>query len=200
VSSGEEAKRSPAISRQLQSKVVAGTALLIAAVLFAPVTSADHPLAATGIALQTAAGLLATVQLWANNASDALIRWMAHQVETNRWHIAGFLNGHDRSLLLATAWYLAALGGLRLFSAWDPPGALGWSIAIPLLLVSVLSALALVLTALMYAGGLAVGDGEPLPDGRALTTLEARLNGNDWIWPLVGLVVVVGGLLQIAAA
>lgn len=179
--------------------MVAGTVLLIAAVLFAPITHADHPVTATGIALQTLAGMLAAVQLWANNASDSLVRWTARQVEANRWRIAGLFDGRLRSLLIAAAWYLLGFGALRLLASWNPPAILGWLVAIPIALVAVAGALVLVLAFVMFGAALLVSD-ESLPDGRALTALEAHLNGNDWIWPLVGLAVLIGGFLQVAAA
>jgi hypothetical protein len=71
-------------SGQIQAYVVAGIAILIAAILFSIVWGADHPVPAAGIALQTMAGLLAAIQLWANSASDAAVRWTAQQIERDR--------------------------------------------------------------------------------------------------------------------
>jgi hypothetical protein len=51
-------------SRQLQSRVLAGIAILVAAVLISLVRTADHPVVAAGIVLQTMAGLFAAMQLW----------------------------------------------------------------------------------------------------------------------------------------
>ncbi len=101
--------------------------MLAAALLTVQVPSAKNPVAAAGITLQTLAGLLAAIQLWANSASDALVAMF------------------------------------------------------------------------MYVGSLFIGR-ELAPDGEALTALQSRLNANDWIWPIVGLVFVLGGMLQVAVA
>ena len=95
-------------SRQLQSTLLTGIAILIAAIFISLVRTADHPATAAGIVLQTLAGLFAAVQLWANNVSNTLLRWAANQIDSNRWHIAGLFDGRLRSLLIATAW--ACLG------------------------------------------------------------------------------------------
>lgn len=186
-------------SRQLESTVLAGIAILITAVFISLVRTADHPLAAAGIGLQTLAGLFAAMQLWANNASNTLLRWAANQIDSNRWHIAGLLDGRLRSLLIATAWLASTYIADRLFRIWNPDEIVGWPIAIFLAVNFVVGALIFFLALLMCAGAHLL-DGEPLPDGEASTALEARLAANDWVWPFVALAFLAGGMLQILAA
>jgi hypothetical protein len=186
-------------SRQLQSTVFTGIAILVAAVLVSLVRTADHPIIAAGIVLQTLAGLFAAVQLWANNASNAMLRWAAKQIDSNRWHIAGLLNGRVRSLLIAAVWFFSAYIASFLFRIWSPDAIVGWPVAIILVANFVVSALIFLLVLLMYLGAQLL-EGEPLPDGEASTGLEARLAANDWIWPFVALAFLAGGILQVAAA
>ncbi|HEY6549713.1 MAG TPA: hypothetical protein VIY71_00780 [Solirubrobacterales bacterium] len=186
-------------SRRLQSIVVAGVAFLIAAVPASQVFNADHPVAAAGIALQTVAGLLAAIQLWANSASDALVRWSARQIAVNRWHVAGLFDGRPRSLLLASGWFVLGLIAVRIPLAWTPNEVVAWLIVIPAVLLFLSGALVCILAMFMMVGALLVGK-DPPPDGKALTALQGRLDANDWIWPLVGLAFVLGGMLQIAVA
>jgi hypothetical protein len=186
-------------SRQLQSTVLTGIALLITVVFVSLAQTADHPVAAAGIGLQTLAGLFAAVQLWANNASDALLRCVADQIDSNRWHVTGLLDGRLRSLLIATAWAVGGFFSLGLPGALDPPAYIGWPLAIAVATVAVTGAIAFFLALFMCAGAYFL-DGEPLPEGEASTALQARLAGNDWIWPIVALAFLVGGMLQIAAA
>ena len=186
-------------SRQLQSTVLVAIAILVAAVLFSLVRTADHPVAAAGIVLQTLAGLFAAMQLWANNASNTVLRWMAEQIDSNRWHIAGLLDGRFRSLLIATAWFISAYIANLLLGIWSPSEIVGWPVAIILVANFVVGALIFFLALLMYLGAQLL-DGEPLPDGEASTALEARLAANDWIWPFVALAFLAGGILQVAAA
>lgn len=189
----------PVKFRQLQSTVLVGIAILIAAVFISLVRTADHPLLAAGIVLQTLAGLFAAMQLWANNASNALLRWAAEQINSNRWHIAGLFDGRLRSLLIATTWLALAYFANRLLQIWNPDAIVGWPVAIFLAANFVLGGLAFFLALLMCAGAHLL-DGEPLPDGEASTALEARLAANDWIWPFIALAFLTGGILQVAAA
>lgn len=184
---------------RLQAIVVAGVALLVATLLAVQVPGAEHPVAAAGIGLQTLAGLLAAIQLWANSASDAAVRWMAEQVADNRWRIAGLFDGRLRSFVIAAGWYLLGLAVVRLPLVWVPVEAVGWLIAIPALLILLTGAITFMLATFMFAGSLFI-DGTPHPDGEVLTVLRGRLDANDWIWPLVGLVFVLGGVLQVASA
>ena len=184
---------------RLQAIVVAGVALLVATLLAVQVPSAEHPVAAAGIVLQTLAGLLAAIQLWANSASDSAVRWMAEQVAGNRWRIAGLLDGRLRSFVIAAGWYLLGIAVVRLPLGWVPVEAVGWLIAIPALLIFFTGAITFMLATFMFVGSLFI-DGTPHPDGEVLTVLRGRLDANDWIWPLVGLVFVLGGALQVAAA
>ena len=80
-----------------------------------------------------------------------------------------------------------------------PVEGLAWLIAIPALVTFVTGVVACVLAMFMYVGSLFIGR-ELAPDGEALIPLQSRLNANDWIWPIVGLVFVLGGMLQVAAA
>ena len=186
-------------SRRLESTVLIGIALLIAVVFVSLAQTADHPVAAAGIGLQTLAGLFAAVQLWANNASNALLRWAANQIDSNRWHVAGLLDGRLRSLLIATVWAVGGFFSLGLPGALDPPAYIGWPLAIAVAALALTGAIAFFLALFMCAGAYFL-DGEPLPDGEASTGLQARLAANDWVWPLVALAFLVGGILQIAAA
>lgn len=186
-------------SRQLQSTVLLLVAILIAAVFASLARTADHPLLAAGIVLQTLAGLLAAVQLWANNASNTLLRWAADQIASNRWHLAGLLDGRLRSLSIATVWGVGGFFSLRLPGALEPPAAIGWPLAIAVVVFFVAGAIVFFFALLMYLGAHLL-DGEPFPDGEASTALEARLAANDWIWPFIALAFLAGGILQIAAA
>jgi hypothetical protein len=186
-------------SHQLQSTVLIGIAFLIAVVFVSLAQTADHPAIAAGIGLQTLAGLFAAVQLWANNASNTLLRWAANQIASNRWHVAGLLDGRLRSLLIAAVWGVGGFLSLRLPGALDPPAAIGWPIAIAVVALAITGAVAFCLALFMCIGAYFL-DGEPLPDGEAMTALQNRLAANDWIWPLVALSFLTGGILQIAAA
>jgi hypothetical protein len=167
---------------------------LIAALLTSRVLSAEKPAAAAGIALQTLAGLLAAIQLWANSASDKLVGWAARQIAANRWHFARLFDGSPRSLFLAAGWYVLGVIAVRL-----PVAGLGWLIAIPASLILISGALVYVLVMFMVVGSLFVGK-EPPPDGKALTALRDRIDANDWVWPLIGAAFLIGGALQIAVA
>lgn len=186
-------------SRHLQSTVVVGVTFLIAAVPVSQVFNAENPVAAAGIALQTAAGLLAAIQLWANSASDALVRWSARQIAINRWHFAGLFDGRLRSLVLAAGWFLLGMIAVRIPLTWTPNEAVAWMIVIPAVLLFLTGAVVYILAMFMLVGALLVGKNPP-PDGKALTALQDRLDTNDWIWPPVGLAFVLGGMLQIAVA
>ena len=186
-------------SRRLESTVLTGIALLIAVVFVSLAQTADHPAAAAGIGLQTLAGLFAAVQLWANNASNTLLRWAADQIDSNRWHVAGLLDGRLRSLLIATAWAVGGFFCLGLPGALDPPAYIGWPLTIAIAALAIVGAIVFFLALFMCAGAYFL-NGEPLPDGEASTGLQARLAANDWVWPLVALAFLAGGILQVAAA
>jgi heme/copper-type cytochrome/quinol oxidase subunit 2 len=190
----------PVKSRQLESTVLIGIVIVITFVLILLVRAADHRTAAAGIGLQTLAGLFAAVQLWANNASDAFVRWAARQIKTNRWHVAGLLDSRLRSLFIATGWAVGGFFSLRLPRVLGPPAAIGWPLAIAAVAFAVTGAIVLCLALFMFASAVLVADEEPLPDGEALTGLQARLAGNDWVWPFVALAFLVGGILQVVAA
>lgn len=178
---------------------MAGVALLVATFLAVKVPNAEHPVAAAGIALQTLAGLLAAVQLWANSVSDTAVRWIAEQIAGDRWRIAGLFDGRLRSFAIAAGWYLLGLAVVRLPLGWVPVEAVGWLITIAALLILSTGAITFMLATFMFAGSL-VTDETQHPGAEALTVLRGRLDANDWIWPLVGLVFVLGGALQVAAA
>lgn len=185
-------------TRRLQSTVLIGIALLIAVAFVSLAQTADHPAAATGIGLQTLAGLFAAVQLWANSASDVLVNWVARQIDSNRWHLARLLDGRLRSLAIATGWAVGGFFCLGLPGALDPPPAIFWLLAVAVVALALTGAIAFCLALFMCAGAYFL-DGVPLPDGEASTALQARLANNNWVWPLVAFAFLVGGILQIAA-
>jgi hypothetical protein len=177
---------------------VAGAAILIAAILFSIVWGADRPVPAAGIALQTMAGLLAAIQLWANNASDTVVRWAAQQIERDRWRIAGLFDGSLGSLLCSAGWCVLGYLAIR-----TPSLATNVIVEGVLTIISLLifmgGIVALLGSLLMYGSALLV-EQQSLPDGQATTALQARFAENNWIWPLVGLAFLLGGILQMAAA
>jgi hypothetical protein len=179
--------------------IATAVALLFLSVLYVWIRSAEHPVAATGIALQTLAGFFASVQLWANSPSDSLLMWCARQIEKRRWGVAGLLDGRFKSLLVAAVWYVLASRALDLSSHWDLPPVAAWPIAIALLFLLLLGGIVLLLALTMF-GAVRLHSGGSAPRGRALIALRAQLRASDWPWPLVGLVFLVGGVLQIAAA
>jgi hypothetical protein len=179
--------------------IATGVALLFLTVLYLWIRSAEHPVAATGIAMQTLAGFFASVQLWANTPSDSLLRWCARQVEQNRWGVAGLLDGRFRSFLLAALWYLVADRTLRLVSNSDLPAVVGWPLVIGSLLFFMLGAVVLLLALVMF-GAVRVAGGAGAPRGKALIALRAQLRSSEWAWPIVGLAFLAGGVLQIAVS
>lgn len=185
-------------SGQLQAGIAVGAAILLVAALVSIASNAEHPVSAAGIALQTLAGLLAAIQLWANNASDAMVRWAARQIESNRWGVAGLFDGRPRSFVLSTVWFALGYGALKAFR-WAPDGVAGWLLLLPTLLIFLTGVLVQVGAMLMYVST-QVFEHQSLPDGEAMTTLQARITENSWIWPLVGFAFLLGGILQIAAA
>ena len=88
---------------------------------------------------------------------------------------------------------------MRLPGALEPPAAVGWPLAIAVVAFFVAGAIVFFLALLMCLGAQLL-DGEPLPEGEALTGLEARLAANDWVWPFIALAFLAGGILQVAAA
>jgi hypothetical protein len=171
--------------------------VLVYALTF-PILSAEHPGVAVGILLQTLAGLLASGRLWANSASDALIRWGAHQIKANRLGIAGLFDGSLPSLALATTWCATGffLGGSI---AWPPTDAFHWLVAIAATAILWSGVAVYMLAMAMFVGRVFVG-AKPPPDGASLRTLEARLASNDWPWSLAGFAFLAGALLEISAA
>jgi hypothetical protein len=101
--------------------------------------------------------------------------------------------------LIATVWAVCGFFSLGLPGALDPPAYIGWPLAIATAALAITGSIVFFLALFMCAGAYFL-DGEPLPDGEASTGLQARLAGNDWVWPLVALAFLVGGILQIAAA
>jgi hypothetical protein len=185
-------------SEQLQASIGIGTAILVVAMLASFASGADHPVSAAGIALQTFAGLLAAIQLWANNASDSMVRWAARQIERNRWRVARLFDGSLRSLLLSTAWCGLGYAAVKAFK-WAPNGVVAWPLVIPTLVIFVAGVLVFVGALVVYVSA-QVLEQQSLPDGEAMTTLQSRIAENDWVWPLVGLAFLLGGILQIAVA
>jgi hypothetical protein len=179
--------------------IAAAVAAVFVSVLFLLVRSAEHPVAAAGIALQTLAGFFATVQLWANSPSDSLLEWCARQVEKKRWRVAGLLDGRLRSLVVAAVWYQLASIALDFSGRWDMPAAVEWPIVICLLLLLLTGGVVLLFSLAMYGAVQLTGSGGA-PRGKALIALRAQLRNSEWPWPLVGVGFLAGGLLQIAAA
>lgn len=171
--------------------------MLVYALSFS-ILSAVHPIVAIGILLQALAGLLASGRLWANGASDGLIRWGAHQVKTNRLGIAGLLDGSPVSLALATAWCAAGFffGNSVM---WPPTDPFQWLVAIAATATLWSGAVVYMLAMAMVAGRVLVGP-KSLPDGVALRSLEAKLASNDLAWSLAGVAFLAGTLLEISAA
>jgi hypothetical protein len=162
------------------------------------ILSAEHPTVAIGILLQALAGLLASGRLWANSASDGLIRWGAHQIKANRLGIAGLLDGSPLSLALATAW--CATGFFFGNSVtWPPTDAFQWLVAIVATAILWSGAAVYMLAMAMFVGRVLVGVKSP-PDGAALRSLEAKLASNDLAWSLAGAAFLAGTLLEISAA
>lgn len=195
----ERRRREPPRPERLQAIVVFGVGFSIAVIPASQVVNADHPAAAAGIALQTVVGLMAAIQLWANSASDALVRWTARQIAINRWHVFGLFDGRIRSLLIATGWLLLGLIAVRIPLGWTPNDLVAWLLVIPILLLFTSSMLIYVVAVFMMIGAMLTGRESP-PDGEAVTALHHRLTANDWVWPLLGVAFFVGGILQIAAA
>jgi hypothetical protein len=179
--------------------IATAAALLFLTVIYLWIRSAANPLAATGIAMQTLAGFFASVQLWANSPSDSLLKWCARQVERNRWGVAGLLDGRLRSFLLAALWYLVADRALGLASDSDLPAVVSWPLIIGLLLLFMLGAVVLLLALLMF-GAVRLAGNAGAPRGRGLIALRAQLRSSEWPWPIVGVVFLMGGVLQIAAS
>ncbi len=179
--------------------IATAAAVLFLTIVYLWIRSAEHPAAATGIAMQTLAGFFASVQLWANSPSDSLLRWCARQIERNRWGVAGLLDGRLRSFLLASVWYLAADQALKLASDSDLPAVVGWPLVIGLLVVFMIGAVVLLLALVMF-GAVRLAGNADAPRGRALIALRARLRSSEWPWPIVGVVFLLGGMLQIAAS
>ena len=187
--------RAPA-SRRLQSGIVVGFVLLIAVPFFWIPDSSD-PAASLGLALQTLGGLVASVQLWANSTFDGLVSWIARQIGRGRSRILGLLDGRALSMFIATFSFVAVRYLAEVVWAITPSGLLGFVIAIPFLLVFACAALLLLLSMLMFMAVM-ISPLEPLPEGEAMTGLQARLTESRWFGPLLISVLVIGGLLQLS--
>lgn len=146
--------------------------------------------------MQTLAGLVVAVRLWANVPADAAVAWVARQIGRGRWRITGLLDGRLLSMCLAAGFYLAANLTAKTLWLLAPTGAVGWAIAVPALALFAFSAIVFVLSMFMLLGAV-LAPQNPLPDGEAATGAQARLAASGWVWPALGLVVVIGGLLQV---
>jgi len=185
--------------RRLQAIVAIGLALGIGGLLLAMVFSAGQPAGAFGIALQTVAGLLAATQLWANRATDAVIRWTARQIEINRFGLAGLLDGSLRSFAIATAYCcLGAFAGGA--APWPATTTLDWLVVVLAVVLLWSGAIMFTLATVMFvATTFLVGTSSPR-DGAVLRGLRDWLVARDWVWTLIGLSILVGALLQLSAA
>jgi hypothetical protein len=185
----------PPTHPQLQSAVVVGAALLIVAPFLIPIPDAENPLAAIGMALQTLAGVFGSARLWANGTADLIVNWVARQIGRPRRSIVGLLDGRPLSLFLATGCYvMASLLGSLLWNV-APDGVGGLIVAVPGLLALAATATALILSMFMFTAAL-LSPSTPLPDGAAVTGAYARLAASSWVWPSLGVMLLVGGLLQ----
>lgn len=187
--------RAPA-PRRLQSGIVVGIALLISAPFLIWIPDSSDPAASVGLALQTLGGLVATVHLWANGTIDGLVSWIARQIGRGRSRVLGLLDGRVLSMFIAAFSFVAVRYLAGAVWAITPPGPLGFVVAIPVLLVFACTALLLLLSMLMFVA-VVISPLEPLPEGEAMTGLQARLTESRWFWPLLIPVFVIGGLLQL---
>jgi len=181
--------------RRLQSGIVVGLALLIAVPYFW-IPYASDPAASLGLALQTLGGLVASAQLWANSTFDGLVSWIARQIGRGRSRVIGLLDGRALSMFIATFSFVVVRYLAEVVWAITPPGLLGFMIAIPVLLVFGGAALLLMLSMLMFMAVM-ISPLEPLPEGEAMTGLQARLTESRWSGPVLVAVLVIGGLLQL---
>jgi hypothetical protein len=186
--------REPA-PRRLQSGVVVGIALLISAPFLIWIPDSSDPAASLGLALQTLVGLVASTRLWANGTLDGLVSWIARQIGRGRSRILGPLDGRVLSMFIATFSFIAVRHLAETIWAITPPGPLGFAVAIPVLMIFACTALLLLLSMLMFVA-VVISPLEPLPEGEAMTGLQARLTETRWFWPLLIPVFVIGGLLQ----
>jgi hypothetical protein len=186
-------------SQRLEVSIALAALILFSYVLYLCVRSAENPVAASGIALQTLAGFFASVQLWANSPADSLLGWCAEQIEKKRWGIAGLLDGRFWSLALALVWYLLAAKALEISGSWDLPPILDWPVEIAILLAFLIGAVILLLAMMMFTAA-RLSSGVKLPQGKALATFRARLRRADWPWLIVGVMFLLGGTLQVAVA
>jgi hypothetical protein len=185
----------PPSHRQLQTVVVVGLAFFISALFFVRIPEAGDRIAAVGLALQTLAGLLASARLWANGAADAAVSWLARQIGRGRSRGLGLLDGRVVSLALAGCFYVVANLMAKALWALTPMGPLGFFVAVPALLLLAAGAALFMLAMCMFAGAV-LSPTNPLPDGKALTGAKVRMAARKWVWPAIGLAIVVGGLLQ----
>lgn len=182
--------------RRLQSGIVVGLALLIV-MPFLWVSDSSDLTASLGLALQTLGGLVASMQLWANSTFDGLVGWIARQIGRGRSRVLGLLDGRALSMFIATFSFVVVRYFAEVVWTITPPGLLGFVIAIPVLVVFACAALLLLLSMLMFMAVM-ISPLEPLPEGEAMTGLQARLTESRWFGPLVISVLVVGGLLQLS--
>lgn len=186
-------------ARRLQVVLVVGMAIGITGILALLVSSARQPAVAIGIVLQTVAGLLAATRVWANRATDAVIRWAAREIEINRFGLTGFLDGSLRSFVIATAWCClgAFVGGA---ASWPAAGVLDWVVLVLAVILLWSGTITWMLAMSMFAArALLVGLDSPR-DGAVLRGLRDWLIARDWVWAIVGLLILVGSLLQLSAA
>lgn len=185
----------PLAPGQLQSAVVVGFGLLISAPFFIWIQNSEDPVGASGLALQTLCGLVASVRLWANGSADAAVSWIARQIGKGRLRGLGLLDGRALSMVLAGGCYVLASHTADLLWTVTPPGPVGFLVVLPGLLLLVVGFALFVLAMFMFVGA-TLAPAKPLPDGEAVTGVYSRLSDQGWVWPLLGLAIVVGGLLQ----
>jgi hypothetical protein len=185
-------------SRRLQAILVVELIAVVAYLLLMMISSAARPVVAVGIAFQSVAGLLAATRLWANGATDSVVKWTACQIEKNRFGFIGFFDGSPRSLAITLSWCCAGA-----FCTGAAPtsadGILDWMFVL-FAAVALLSGLLVFMFAMFAfsARTILVGMGTP-PDGVVLRTLGSWLAARDWVWSIVGLLILAGCLLQLTA-
>lgn len=184
--------------RRMQTILVVEMMVEVSCLLLTMVFSAGRPTVAVGIVFQAVAGLLSAPRLWANSAADSAIKWAACQIEKNRFGIIGLFDGSPRSFVITLGW---CSGGAFCAGAAPIPadGILDWMFVAFALIITWSGVLAFMFaTMAVSARTFLVGIGSP-PDGIVLRTFGDWLTARDWVWPMAGLLILIGCLLQLTA-
>jgi hypothetical protein len=184
--------------RRMQAVVVVELMIGVGYLLLMMVFSAVHPTVAVGIVFQTVAGVLATPQFWANSATDSVVGRAARQIEKSRFGIIGLFNGSPRSLVITLCW--CCTGAFCAGAVPTPAdGILDWMF-VGFAVIAVSSGLLAFVLALLAVSArtLLIGLATP-PDGVVLRTFGGWLAARAWVGPVLGLLFVAGGALQLTA-